>query len=185
MRMNRPIVDAESVQRQIVQNTRSVTMKLSICLIEEPRILYSFGALSIKIWWENLLDVRKIIQSPNQVRGCGKAQSLSQDPSQDLNQDQVQSLSQDLNQDRGRSQDPDQDQGLGSAVETLHITTDRIRIIIVGSTGQGTKLTTIGATSPSITIIDMSIGQLGHLHDQGDFEEKVLLQALKNWIINA
>ena len=140
-------------------------MKLCIYLIKEPRILYSFGTLSI--------DVRKIIQS------------LSQDPSQDLNQDQVQSLSQDLNQDRRRSQDPDQDQGLGSAVETLHITTDRIRIIIVGSTGQGTKLTTIGATSPSITIIDMSIGQLGHLHDQGDFEEKVLLQALKNWIINA
>jgi hypothetical protein len=141
-------------------------MKLCIYLIEEPRILYSFGALSI--------DARNVIQSPNQVRACGKAQSLSQDP----NQDQVQSLSQDQIQDRGQSQD--QDQGLGSAVETLHITTDRIRIIIVG-----TKLTTIGATSPSITIIDMSIGQLGHLHDQGDFEEKVLLQALKNWIINA
>ena len=162
-------------------------MKLSIYLIKEPRILYSFGALSI--------DVRKIIQSPNRVRACGIVQSLSQDPSQDPNQDQVQSLSQDPNQDQvqslsqdqiqDRGQSQDQDQGLGSAVETLHITTDRIRIIIVGSTGQGTKLTTIGATRPSITIIDMSIGQLGHLHDQGDFEEKVLLQALKNWIINA
>ena len=81
------------------------------------------------------------IQSQSQVRAEDTTQGLSQNPVQNLDQD--------------RSQDLDQDQGLGSAVEILHLTTDRIRIIIVGSTGQGTKLTTIGATSPSITIIDM------------------------------
>ncbi len=158
-------------------------MKLSIYLIKEPRILYSFGALRI--------DARKIVQSPNQVRACGKAQSLSQNPSQDPNQDQAQSLSQDQIQDQAQSlsqdqnQDPDQDQDPGNVVEIHHLITGRIRIISEGSTSQRTKLTTIGVISPSITIIDMSIGQLGHLHDQDNFEEKVLLQVLKNWITNA
>ena len=113
------------------------------------------------------------IQSQSQVRAEDTTQSLSQNPVQNLDQD--------------RSQDLDQDQGLGNAVEIHHLTctTGRIQIISEGSTIQRTKLTTIGVTSPSITIIDMSIGQLGHLQDQDNFEEKVLLQVLKNWITNA
>jgi hypothetical protein len=133
------------------------------------------------------------IQSQSQVRAEDTTQSLSQNPVQNLNRDLGQDRDQDTNQDPGqsqdqdRSQDLDQDQGLGNAVEIHHLTctTGRIQIISEGSTIQRTKLTTIGVTSPSITIIDMSIGQLGHLQDQDNFEEKVLLQVLKNWITNA